>query len=173
MTASKFLEPARRPLWFERVPVAARAAQRRIPSLGQAMLLLSYTAGLAGVLQDSLHRPHAAWIDFHILFGLLLWLTVLVQFAERKNKSSAMPATDLWAFRRHLARTVYLLLYVLFGLAQLIVAGSSLWNRGLWQSAMLDVSQPLRQYLACGLLALLTIYLLAALEHRADHQHHK
>jgi cytochrome b561 len=173
MTASKFVELGRRAIWFDRVPVSARAAQRRIPSLGQAMLVLTYAAGVAGVLQDSRHGPHAAWIDFHVLFGLLLWLTVLVKFAERKNKSSATPAADLWEFRRHLARSVYLLLYVLFGVAQIIIAGSSLWNRGVWHSATLDLSQPLREYLACGCLALLTIYLLAALEHRADHQHHK
>jgi cytochrome b561 len=173
MTASKFIEPARHATWFGRLPLSARAAQRRIPSFGQAMLALSYAAGLAGVLQDSWHRPHAAWIDFHILFGLLLWLTVLVQFAERKNKSSATPAADLWTFRRHLARSVYLLLYVLFGVSQLLIAGASLWNRGIWQSAVLDLSQPLREYLACGVLALLTIYVLAALEHGADHQHHK
>jgi cytochrome b561 len=174
MTASKFVEPGRRAIWFDRVPASARATRRLIPSLGQAMLALSYATGLAGVLQDSWHGAHdRARFDFHILFGLLLWLTVLVRFAERKNKSCPMHAVDLRKFRRHLLRSVYLLLYVLFGVGQLIIAGSSLWTHGVWQSAVLDLAQPLREYLACGILAVLTIYLLAALEHRADHQHHE
>jgi cytochrome b561 len=141
MTASKFVELSRRAIWLDRISA---------PGLGSWMLALAYVAGVAGILQDR--------IGLHIVFGLLLWLAVVARFAERRNQSRATHVIELREFRRQVSRTVYLLLYLLFGLNLLIHMGAA---------------ENLRDYLGYGILALVTIQTLAALERRSDHQHHK
>jgi cytochrome b561 len=137
------------------------------------MLAFTYAVGVAGVLQDCRPWLHEqAWLDFHILFGILLLLTIFVQFAERKNESP-MHAVELRKFRGHLVRSVYLVLYVLFGVGQFTIAGSTLQVHGVSQMATPDLSHALREYLVCGIVGLLAIHLLSALERRADHQHDK
>ena len=168
MTASKFVDLRRRAMWFDRItPPASHATKRRVPVLGQRLLFLAYAAGIAGLLQDSWQgldgRP---WMDFHILFGLSLWVMVLVQFSERPRPACPTHDVGLRAFRRHLARVVYLLLYVLFGLNQLFRAGASLWIHGALHTTIAQPVENLRDYLAYGVLALLTIHLLAIRESR-------
>ncbi|HEY2145108.1 MAG TPA: hypothetical protein VGH12_03485 [Steroidobacteraceae bacterium] len=171
MTASKFVELGRR---ADRISASSRATKRRAPALGRLILALCCAAGVAGLLQDSWRGLNGApWADFHLMFGLLLWLTVLVWFSERRNQACPLHTIELRDFRRHLSRVVYLLLYVLFGLNLLIIVGASVWDPRASHATMQDSGENLRDYLAYGLLALLTIHLLAALESRADHQQHK
>ena len=139
--------------------------------------------GVAGQLRDSwptaLHLP----TGLHALFGVMLWLMVLAQF--RQAHRSALGPSAAYALCRRLARGVFLQLYILFGVSQILRIAVILWNRGQSSAHMAILPPPenLRDYLAYGVFALLTIQALAVLQRRAlkrvagrwsmlaDHQH--
>jgi hypothetical protein len=115
---------------------------------------LILTTGLAGVLRDAwpVHWPS---IDLHAAFGALLLSMVAVRFATCR---APLSKTEARALCRQLSRSVYLLLYVIFGAEQLVRAVSNA-----------PFSQPpenLRAYLAYGLAALLAIRMMAVLSVR-------
>jgi hypothetical protein len=139
--------------------------------------------GVAGQLRDS--WPTALYLPtgLHALFGVMLWLMVLAQF--RQAHRSALGPGAAYALCRGLSRGVFLQLYILFGVSQILRIAVILWNRG-QSSARMAILQPpenLRDYLAYGVFALLTIQALAVLQRRAlkrvtargllfaDHQH--
>jgi hypothetical protein len=85
---------------------------------------------------------------------MLLLIAVLVQ-VQRESQGV-----------RQASRTVYLLLFVLFGVNQIIQIGATLWNSqayGASHPAILQPPQNVRDYLAYGVLALFSIRVLAAL----------
>jgi hypothetical protein len=123
--------------------------------------------GIAGLLRDSwptaLHLP----TGLHALFGVMLWLMVLAQF--RQAHRCELAPSRAYALSRRLARGVFLQLYILFGVSQILRIAVILWNRGR-SSAHMAILQPpeyLRDYLAYGVVALLTIQALAVLQRRA------
>lgn len=124
------------------------------------------SAGIAGLIHDSWPKSgQGPGIDLHVVFGLLLWILVVMQF-HQANLASRINAANLHSFCRQLSRAVYFLLYILFGASQIIRAGVFLWNRGTFGALHPAVLQPpenLRDYLAYGILALLTIRALAML----------
>ena len=139
--------------------------------------------GVAGQLRDSwpmaLHLPDG----LHALFGVMLSLMVLAQF--RQAHRAAVGPSAVYALCRRLSRGVFLQLYILFGVSQILRIAVILWNRG-QSSAHMAIPPPpenLRDYLAYGVIALLTIQALAVLQRRAlkrvtargllfaDHQH--
>ncbi|HEY0799632.1 MAG TPA: hypothetical protein VGD54_02245, partial [Steroidobacteraceae bacterium] len=108
-----------------------------------------------------------SWINLHPVFGMLLWIMVLAQFHKRASLSNLLHGADMHTVCRQLSRTVYLLLYVLFGVNQLIRAGVVLWNGGMHGASKPAILQPpenLRDYLAYGIVALITIHALAAMQ---------
>jgi cytochrome b561 len=122
--------------------------------------------GIAGLLHDSwpgvLHLPA---VGLHALFGALLWLTVLAQFRDANRAASPPEAAGVDELCRRLSRRVYLLLYVVFGVNALVRMAAILWNngpRGALHPAVLPPPENLRDYLAYGVFALLTIHILAA-----------
>jgi hypothetical protein len=139
--------------------------------------------GVAGLLRDS--WPTAPYLPtgLHALFGVMLSLMVLAQF--RQARRSALGPSGAYALRRRLARGVFLQLYILFGVSQILRIAVILWNRGQSSAhtAILLPPENLRDYLAYGVFALLTIQALAVLQRRAlkrvtarrsmlaDHQH--
>jgi hypothetical protein len=120
----------------------------------RGLTVLVYAVGIVGVILDSWPRPaHGAWI-LHALFGILLWIAVFAQF-QREGKDV-----------RQLSRAVYLLLYLLFGVNQIVRIGASLWHSQAQLAAHPAILQPpenLRDYLACGILALVSIHVMSAL----------
>jgi cytochrome b561 len=144
--------------------------------------------GIAGLARDSwpdlMQEPR---INLHAVFGLLLWTKVVVQFRQRAGYLSLMHEADFDSLCRQLSREVYILLYIVFGANQIIGAGASFWNRSIWSVSHPAIQQPpenLRDFLAYGIVALLTIRALAALHRHAlkrvsqtstlaDLQHHK
>jgi hypothetical protein len=122
--------------------------------LRRGLTVLVCAVGVAGLILDSWPRPaHGTWINLHPLFGMLLWITVLVQprYAGEIRQQS---------------RAVFLLMYLLFGVSQLVRIGAWLWNsqaRGTSHLAILQPPANLRDYLAYGVLALLSIRVLGAL----------
>ena len=139
--------------------------------------------GIAGQLRDS--WPSALYLPtgLHALFGVTLWLMVLAQF--RQAQRSALGPGAAYALCRGLSRGVFLQLYILFGVSQILRIAVILWNRGRSGAHMAILQPPenLRDYLAYGVFALLTIQALAVLQRRAlkrvtapwsmlaDHQH--
>jgi hypothetical protein len=125
--------------------------------------------GIAGLLRDS--WPTALYLPtgLHALFGFMLWLMVLAQFRQAQRCALASSGAAVYAVCRRLSRGVFLQLYILFGVSQILRIAVILWNRG-QSSAHMAILQPpenLRDYLAYGVFVLLTIQALAVLQRRA------
>jgi cytochrome b561 len=71
-----------------------------------------------------------SWINIHALFGLLLCGLVFSRCWWRVKHSPWMLPADIRELSRHLSRIVYLLLYVVVGLRQLISLFNSIWHGG-------------------------------------------
>jgi hypothetical protein len=131
--------------------------------------LATCAVGIAGLVRDS--WPTALYLPggLHALFGAMLWLMVLAQFRRAHRSAQALSAAAVYALCRRLARAVFLQLYILFGMSQIVRIAVILWNRGR-SSAHLAILQPpenLRDYLAYGVFALLSIQALAVLQRQA------
>lgn len=126
-------------------------------------------AGVAGLVHDSWPQSVLeSWSHLHAVYGLLLCAMVIARF-QKHVRSVGLQEAEIRAFSRQLARAVYLLLYVLFAASQLMAVGVFWWNRGTLGALHPAVQQPpenLRDYLAYGICALLTIHVLAALQRR-------
>ncbi len=120
--------------------------------------------GAAGLLHDA--WPSALYMpmtNLHAVFGVMLWLMVLAQFRRARRSALAQSGAGMHKLRRRLSRGVFLQLYILFGMSQIVQIAVILWNDGQDASHMAILQPPenLRDYLAYGILALLTIHALA------------
>lgn len=127
--------------------------------------------GIAGLLRDSWPgAPHLPGVNLHAIFGALLWLMVVAQFSHASLAGPPLCAAGVHELCRRLSRRVYLLLYVLFGVSQLVRIAAILWNsgaQGASHPAFLPSPENLRDYFAYGVFALLTIRVLAAAQCQA------
>jgi cytochrome b561 len=71
-----------------------------------------------------------SWINIHALFGLLLCGLVFSRCRWHVKRLPRMLPTDIYKLYRHLSRIVYLLLYVVIGLRQLISILHRILNGG-------------------------------------------
>jgi cytochrome b561 len=129
-----------------------------------------YAIGIAALLRDSwpgaLYLPR---VNLHAIFGALLWLVVVAQFRRASLTGPALGGAEVHELSRRLSRRVYLLLYVLFGASQLVRIAAIFWNSGTQgglHPAILTSPENLRDFLAYGVFALLTIHVLAAMHYR-------
>ena len=142
------------------VESGARAASAR----GLVFALPLYAIGIAGLLRDSWPgAPHLPGINLHAVFGVMLWLIVLAQYRDANLEAAPLRAAGLRELCRRLSRRIYLLLYVLFGISLLLRMAAILWNSG-QAAALLPSPENLRDYLAYGVFALLTVRVLAAVQ---------
>lgn len=109
--------------------------------------------GVISLVYDS-WLPHRG--NLHALFGILLWLCVVERFYARFTLAPRMSLTDIRPLSRHLSRLVYLLLYGLM-LIRLIIDLCAAPHH-----ASVHAPEDFQSYLVCGVLALITIHLLAA-----------
>ena len=127
--------------------------------------------GTAGLLRDSWPAAqHLPSLNLHAIFGTMLWLMVVAQFCQANLGGPRLHAAGVHQLCRRLSRRVYLLLYVLFGLSQLVRVAAILWNSGApgaLHPAIVSPPENLRDYLAYGVLALLTLQALAAAQCQA------
>jgi cytochrome b561 len=127
--------------------------------------------GAAGLLRDSWPAAqHLPSVNLHAIFGAMLWLTAVAQFCQANLGGAPLHADGVQQLCRRLSRRVYLLLYVLFGLSQLVRVAAILWNsgaQGALHPAIVSPPENLRDYLAYGVLALLTLHALAAAQCQA------
>ena len=122
--------------------------------------------GIAGLLRDSWPgAPLPPGVNLHAIFGAVLWLTVVTQFALASRTDPPLGAAGVHDLCRRLSRRVYLLLYVLFGASLIVRMAAIFWNsgaQGALHPATLPSPENLRDYLAYGVCALLTLHVLAA-----------
>ena len=143
-----------------------RKFKRRANAQRNSFPCFIVAVGVAGQLQDSwpmmLQWPR---INLHAVFGILLLCMVLVEMQRAGLADTMASAADKRALRRQLSRAVYLQLYLLFGMSQFVHIAALLWNSGLgvMHPAMVPPPENLRDYLAYGIFALLTIRVLALL----------
>jgi cytochrome b561 len=121
---------------------------------------------IAGLLRDSwpgvLHLPG---VNLHAIYGAMLWLMMVAQFSHASLAGPPRSSAAVHDLCRGLARRIYLLLYVLFGISLLVRVAAILWNsgtQGASHPATVPSPENLRDYLAYGVFALLTIHALAA-----------
>jgi hypothetical protein len=120
----------------------------RHTSLNANLTLPTIIAGIAAVVHDSLaNSAPVSYLNLHALFGVLLWVSVVARFHRRMHQSPRMLPIDIREFSRHLSRLVYLLLYILM-LVRLIIGSPA--------------APDFQGYLGYGLIALITIRVLAA-----------
>jgi cytochrome b561 len=141
---------------------AGPGRRRRFPCLVAVV-------GIAGLLRDSwpalLHWPP---INLHAVFGTMLWAMVVTRFLQA-SLTAPLAGEEARNLSRQLSRLVYLLLYVVFGAQQLLRLAVNYGDIAAKHAALaLFVPPPdnLRDYLAYGLVALLTIRALAAISVR-------
>jgi hypothetical protein len=142
--------------------------RERPPSTGflWGMALLVLLVGVIGVFHDS---PPAqvleSWMNVHALFALLLWGLVIARFCLRLKYSALALPSEIRDLSRQLSRMVYLLLYAIIGIAQVIDAAGRLWQGGTFEFRLghggIGPGEDFQAVVGCGLVALLVIRVLA------------
>jgi hypothetical protein len=123
--------------------------------LNWSFALLVVLTGVLGLLHDTWPAEFlTAGVHFHLLFGVLLASWVVSCFYWRVRLSASLPVSDIRKLSRHLSRWIYLLLYALFGIKQIMALVSN-------QPLLVSATQ-LQVYLGSGLLALILVRVLAA-----------
>lgn len=127
-------------------------------SLASLVVLL----GVLGLLDDSWPRRFlGTWIDFHAMFGLLLWIFLAARFQRALRISAPPRPADIRGLIRELSRTIYLLLYGVIGIRQLVGLSGRLWHGGVPASHEFASDDDLQAIIAYGLIGLLLIRVLA------------
>jgi hypothetical protein len=102
-----------------------------LSALYGCIALVTVAIGVMGLQGDSwLRQGLETWINIHLLFGLLLCSLVLARCRWRVERSPRMLTADIRELSRHLSRIVYLLLYVVIGVREVVGMLNSLWHGG-------------------------------------------
>jgi cytochrome b561 len=134
--------------------------RERPPSTGLlwGVAFLIVLVGVLGLFHDSPPgQVLESWINVRALFGMLLWGLVIARFHLRLKRYAPMLPADIRTLSRQLSRMVYLLLYLVIGVGQLIDAAAYLWRGGASDFRL----ENFQAFLACGFVALLMIRLMA------------
>jgi hypothetical protein len=150
---------------------SALIASDAVPRPGERYSALCVGLGGLVVLVGILGLRPDSWLTelvqsrsaVHALFGLLLWGLVAVRFRWWLKSSPPAHALDIRQFCRRLSRMVYLILYLVTGAMEIInilggPPGDTHPARGL---AVLKPTPDGQAFLICGLIALVSIRLLA------------
>jgi cytochrome b561 len=109
----------------------ACSRERMLTALYGCIALVAVVIGVLGLIGASWPRQMLeSWINIHALFGLLLCGLVFSRCWWRVKHSPRMLPADIRELSRHLSRIVYLLLYSVVGLSQLISILDSIWHVG-------------------------------------------
>jgi cytochrome b561 len=152
------------------VPVSFR--DRMPEALCAVVALAAVATGVVGVLGASWpRRALESWINIHALFGLLLCGLVLARYRWCVGHAFASDARGL---SRHLSRMVYLVLYLVVGVSQIlailnhfIYGGAPAFNlfddhsRNGPDHQGWNPGDDFQLFFACGLLALIFVRFLA------------
>jgi cytochrome b561 len=109
----------------------ACSREMMLTGLYGCVALVAVVIGVLGLLAASWPRQmFESWINIHALFGLLLCGLVLSRCWWRVKHSPRMLPADIRDLSRHLSRIVYLLLYVVIGVRQIVGILNSIWHGG-------------------------------------------
>jgi cytochrome b561 len=156
-------------------PSRKRYSYVRLYVPGVCTALLVVVVGTAGLVAHSRPRQMVeAWLNIHLLFGLLLVGWVLLRYQRRVSQSPCMLPADVRGLSRQLSRSVYAVLYGVIGLKQCIGIVSSLWHGGTVDFGLFDASlrhgpdtgffdihNDFQTFLASGLMTLVVVRVLA------------
>ena len=107
----------------------AGTRERTLTALFGCIALVAVAIGVLGLIGASWPRQVLeSWINIHVLFGLLLCGLVFSRCWWRVKHSPRMLPADMRELSRHLSRIVYLLLYIVVGLRELISILDSIWH---------------------------------------------
>src|ERR1700689_52439 len=99
----------------------ACSRERLLAAFYGCIALVTVVIGVLGLLSASWPRQMLeSWINIHALFGLLLCGLVFSRCWWRVKHSPRMLPADIRELSPHISRIVYLLLYVVIGVSQLI-----------------------------------------------------
>src|ERR1700684_120758 len=102
-----------------------------LTALYGCLALVTVAIGVMGLHGASwLRQIVESCISIHALFGLLLCGLVLARYRWRVEHSPRMLPPDIRELSRHLSRVVYLLLYVVIGMRELVGILNSLGQSG-------------------------------------------
>jgi cytochrome b561 len=149
--------------------------ERMLTALYGCVALVAVVVGVLGLFGPSGPRQMLeSWINIHALFGLLLCGLVISRCRWRVKHSPRMLPADIRDLSRHLSRVVYLLLYVVVGVRQIIGLLNSIWHGGAvdfnlfdehfrngFDRASWNPKDDFQLFLATGLFALIIVRVLA------------
>jgi hypothetical protein len=122
--------------------------------------------GVLGLLGASWPRQMLeSWINIHALFGLLLAGWVFSRYRSRLTHPPRMLRADIHRLSRHLSRIVYLLLFLVIGVTEIIGMVGGLWHgsetgQGTGYPGF-DPTDDFQSFFASGLFALVVVRVLA------------
>jgi cytochrome b561 len=102
-----------------------------LKTLYGCVAVVAVAIGVLGLLHGSWPKPVLdSWNCVHVLFALLLCGLVLARCRWHVKHSPQMLPADIHGLTRHLSRTVYLLLYAVIGVREIVGIVSSLRHGG-------------------------------------------
>jgi cytochrome b561 len=97
----------------------------------RGLAAITVLVGVVSQLCDSLVDSTGNTISkLHVLFGLALFSAILARFLWELRRKYPSPAIDIHTFNRQLKRQVYLLLYGLAGMKELVNISVYIWRGG-------------------------------------------
>jgi cytochrome b561 len=113
----------------QRFPTHACYRQKMVTALHGCIALVAVVIGVVGLLGAS-GQMLEVWVSIHALFGLLLCGLVLARCRWCVKHSPPMSLADVRQLSRQLSRIVYVLLFVVLGVREIIGILNSLWHGG-------------------------------------------
>jgi cytochrome b561 len=143
------------PVYSGTTPYYVRRHTARCCGWGGLVVLIGVLGLLAGVVQSK--------TAFHALFGLLLCGLVAARFQWWLKSSPPARPLDIRQFTRRLSRMVYLVLYLVTGTMEVInfIGARQDDIRPARDFALLKPTSDSEAFLICGLIALVSIRVLA------------
>jgi cytochrome b561 len=113
--------------------------ERMLGALFGCIALLAVAVGVLGLLGSSwLRQMLDSWINVHALFGLLLCGLVSARYRWCVIHSPRMLPADIRQLSRHLSRVVYLSIYLVIGVREIIGILNSVWHGGVGDLNLFD-----------------------------------
>jgi cytochrome b561 len=135
------------------------------------VILAALAVGVQGVLDVSwLRQALMGRANIHALFGALLLLSVIAQFAWQLRHAAFVSESEIAVYARSLSRQIYLLLYGLAAVKEIQFLWASRHSAtsldsGASVDALATFMRGFQPYLAYGIAALVLLRILAALCH--------